>query len=125
MPMSKQRPMKAKSTPASASSPPESQTLPNGERIVISAEEALAQAQHVGWGPNLPKSDGQIDYSEIPPQDWSGPNVVRGRYRELALAAQGLIALDPDVRHAFPDADAVNRALRGLIDVSKNAQRST
>src|SRR5664279_3396263 len=116
MPMSKQRPMKAKSTPASASSPPESQTQPNGERIVMSAEEAFAQAQHVGWGPNLPNSDDQIDYSDIPPQDWSGPNVVRGKYRELALAAQGLIALDPDIRRAFPDADAVNRALRGLIE---------
>jgi hypothetical protein len=125
MPMSKQRPMKAKSTPASASSPPESQTPPNGELIVMSAEEAFAQAQHVGWGPNLPKSDDEIDYSDIPPQDWSGPNVVRGRYRELALAAQGLIALDPDVRRAFPDADAVNRALRGLIEIAKNAQRST
>jgi hypothetical protein len=30
-------------------------------------------------------------------------------------AAQGLSALDAEVRHAFPDADAVNRALRGLI----------
>jgi hypothetical protein len=30
-------------------------------------------------------------------------------------AAQGLTALDADVRHAFPDANAVNRALRGLI----------
>jgi hypothetical protein len=91
----------------------------------MSAEDAFAQAQHVGWGPNLPKGDDQIDYSDIPPQDWSGPSVVRGKYRELALAAQGLIALDPDVRHAFPDADAVNRALRGLIKIAKNAQRST
>jgi hypothetical protein len=32
-------------------------------------------------------------------------------------AAQGLVALDPDVRHAFRDADAVNRALRGLIQI--------
>jgi hypothetical protein len=30
-------------------------------------------------------------------------------------AAQGFIALDADVRRAFPDTDAVNRALRGLI----------
>jgi hypothetical protein len=53
------------------------------------------------------------------PQDLSGPNVVRGKYPELALAAQGLIALDPDVRCAFPDADAVNRALHGLIEIAK------
>ncbi len=30
-------------------------------------------------------------------------------------AAQGLSSLDADVRQAFPDANAVNRALRGLI----------
>jgi hypothetical protein len=64
----------------------------------------------------------EIDYSDIPPQEWSGPDVVRGKYRELALAAQGFVVLDPDVRRAFPDAGAVNRALRGLLEIAKNAQ---
>jgi len=41
--------------------------------------------------------------------------------RELALAAQGFVVLDPDVRRAFPDAGAVNRALRGLLEIAKNA----
>jgi hypothetical protein len=88
----------------------------------MNAEDAFAQAEHVSWGPNLPQSDDQIDYSDIPPQDWSGPNVVRGKYRELALTAQGLVTLDPDVRRAFPDANAVNRALRGLIEIANNAK---
>jgi hypothetical protein len=30
---------------------------------------------------------------------------------------QGVIALDPDVQAYFPDSDAVNRALRGLINL--------
>ncbi len=30
---------------------------------------------------------------------------------------QGVIALDPDVQSYFPDSEAVNRALRGLIDL--------
>ncbi len=88
-----------------------------------SAKDAFAQAKNVRLGPNFPRTDEEIDLSDIPIQDWSGPDVVRGKYRELALAAQGLIALDPDVRSAFPDAQAVNRALRALIEIAKNAQR--
>ena len=34
--------------------------------------------------------------------------------RDFALPA-GAVVLDPDVRPYFPDSDAVNRALRGLI----------
>jgi len=113
--------MKAKSARASASSQHESQTEQTGELIAMSAEKAFAQAEHVDWGPNLPKSDEEIDYSDIPPQEWSGPDVVRGKYRELALAAQGFVVLDPDVRRAFPDAGAVNRALQGLLEIAKNA----
>lgn len=30
---------------------------------------------------------------------------------------EGAVILDPDVRLYFPDAEAVNRALRGLIDL--------
>ncbi len=88
----------------------------------MSAEEAFARAKDADWGPNLPRNDDEIDYSDIPEQDWSGPNVMRGKYRELALAAQGVVLLDPDVRRAFPDASAVNRALRGLIEIAKNAR---
>jgi hypothetical protein len=31
--------------------------------------------------------------------------------------AQGMVTLDPDVQSYFPDSEAVNRALRGLIDL--------
>lgn len=30
---------------------------------------------------------------------------------------QGVVTLDPDVQSYFPDSEAVNRALRGLIDL--------
>lgn len=36
--------------------------------------------------------------------------------RDFALP-EGLVALDPDVQAYFPDSEAVNRALRGLIDL--------
>ncbi len=36
--------------------------------------------------------------------------------REFALP-EGTVVLDPDVREYFPDSEAVNRALRGLIEL--------
>ncbi len=33
---------------------------------------------------------------------------------------EGLIILDPDIRPFFPDAEAVNRALRGLVELIPN-----
>ena len=36
--------------------------------------------------------------------------------RDFALS-EGAILLDPDVRAYFPDSEAVNRALRGLIEL--------
>jgi hypothetical protein len=94
---------------APASSRRERQTEQPGELIVMSAEDAFARAKQVSLGANFPKSDEDIDVDDIPIQDWSGPDVERGRYRKLALVTQGLIALDPNVRRAFPDADSVNR----------------
>ena len=35
---------------------------------------------------------------------------------------EGVVALDPDVQAYFPDAEAVNRALRGLIDLLPKAK---
>lgn len=43
---------------------------------------------------------------------------VTGKYRRQALAGTNLVLLDPDVADAFPDAGAVNRALRLLMDVA-------
>jgi len=43
---------------------------------------------------------------------------VTGKYFRQALAGTNLVLLEPDVADAFPDAEAVNRALRLLIDVA-------
>jgi len=89
---------------------------------VTSAEEGFAHANTLDWPKNFPRSDDQIDLSDIPEQDWSGPGVIRGKYRELALAAHGFVQLDSDVRAAFPDTTAVNDALRGFL---RQRQRKT
>ncbi len=40
---------------------------------------------------------------------------VRGKYLERYRAGTNLALLAPDVRAAFPDDEAVNRALRSLL----------
>lgn len=51
---------------------------------------------------------------------------VRGKYAERYREGTNLVLLDPDVAAAFPDAKAVNEALRLLIDVAQRqgSQRS-
>ena len=44
---------------------------------------------------------------------------VRGKYVERYREGTNLVLLDPDVAEAFPDAKAVNEALRLLIDVAQ------
>ena len=46
---------------------------------------------------------------------------VRGKYLEAYRAGTNLVLLSPDVSEAFPTEEAVNAALRSLIEV---AQRS-
>ncbi|HEV2881515.1 MAG TPA: hypothetical protein VGX24_09590 [Pyrinomonadaceae bacterium] len=50
---------------------------------------------------------------------------VRGKYAGRYREGTNLVLLDPDVAAAFPDAKAVNEALRLLIDVAQrqNSQR--
>lgn len=42
---------------------------------------------------------------------------VRGKYVSRYRAGTNVVVLDPNVAAAFPNADAVNRALRALLDV--------
>lgn len=41
---------------------------------------------------------------------------VRGKYVSRYRAGTNVVVLDPDVAAAFPNAAAVNRALRALLD---------
>jgi hypothetical protein len=44
---------------------------------------------------------------------------VRGKYVERYREGTNLVLLDPDVAAAFPDAKAVNEALRLLMDIAQ------
>ncbi len=50
---------------------------------------------------------------------------VRGKYYRRATTGINLVLIDPDLVSLFPDAEAVNRALRVLADVARaaNAQK--
>jgi len=44
---------------------------------------------------------------------------VRGKYYERATAGTTLVLLEPDVAEAFPDGEAVNQALRLLLEIAR------
>ncbi len=48
---------------------------------------------------------------------------VRGKYYKRYSAGTNLVLLQPDVARAFPNEDAVNEALRGLMKVASRSAR--
>ena len=60
------------------------------------------------------------DEFEFTPEQIAG--AVRGKYYARAIEAKGFILLDPDVQKAFPDAQAVNEALRTLLRLHAQAE---
>lgn len=51
--------------------------------------------------------------------------MVRGKYASRAAVATNVVVLDPQVAKAFPTEQAVNQALRSLIDIAKASTRPT
>jgi hypothetical protein len=49
---------------------------------------------------------------------------VRGKYYKQFTTGTNLVLLSPDVADAFPTADAVNSALRSLMDVASRVHAS-
>ena len=47
-----------------------------------------------------------------------GP-IVRGKYAQRMASESNVVVLDPIVSKAFPNEEAVNTALRGLIELAK------
>jgi hypothetical protein len=52
-----------------------------------------------------------------PEYDFSG--AVRGKYYDRYRSSSNIVVLDPDVSAAFPNAAAVNDALRMLVTVAR------
>jgi hypothetical protein len=50
--------------------------------------------------------------------------LVRGKYAERIAEASNVVVLEPEVAQAFPNDQAVNKALRSLIDGARAAAGS-
>ena len=50
---------------------------------------------------------------------------VRGKYVERYRAGTNVVLLDPDVAQAFPTSDAVNEALRLLMQIAQRQKPNT
>ena len=53
-----------------------------------------------------------------------GP-LVRGKYAARYAKASNVVVIDPALTKAFPNTEAVNMALRGLLLVATTATRAT
>ena len=51
--------------------------------------------------------------------------MVRGKYAARLKVASNVVVLKPEVAKVFPNAEAVNDALMGLINLAKTASRTT
>ena len=71
---------------------------------------------------SMKKVESEMEEDELRPEyDFSQlKGRVRGKYVERYSEGTNLVLLDPDVAAAFPDAKAVNEALRLLIKVAES-----
>jgi hypothetical protein len=50
---------------------------------------------------------------------------VRGKYADRVRASTNVVVLDPQVARVFPNDEAVNAALRGLMKLARSSARLT
>ena len=48
---------------------------------------------------------------------------VRGKYAQRYSEGTNLVSLSPDVAEFFPDSEAVNTALRALIEIARKSTK--
>jgi hypothetical protein len=71
------------------------------------------------------------DESEL--TDWLRPGysrsdlgeIVRGKYAQRLGESTNIVVIDPQLAQAFPNDEAVNRALRGLLELAQSSARIT
>jgi hypothetical protein len=70
----------------------------------------------------------QTDSDELRPEyklsDFPG-GFVRGKYASRLRKSSNIVVLRPEVAKAFPNEEAVNKALLSLIDVARKTTRLT
>ena len=51
-------------------------------------------------------------------------DMMRGKYAKRCKEASNVVVLDPEVQKAFPNTQAVNDALRGLLELVRTTRAS-
>ncbi len=54
-------------------------------------------------------------------QEYDFGGGVRGKYARQYASGCNIVKLSPDVAEAFPDAEAVNSALRALVNIARQS----
>ena len=65
------------------------------------------------------KKDKTTDEEMLPEYDFRGGE--RGKYAKQYASGSNVVVLSPDVAEAFPDAEAVNNALRALVNIARQS----
>ncbi len=63
------------------------------------------------------KEDKTQEDEMLPEYDFSGGE--HGKYAKQYASGTNLVLLSPDVAEAFPNAEAVNNALRALVNIAR------
>ncbi len=50
---------------------------------------------------------------------------VRGKYAKRYAQGTNVVVLSPDVAEFFPDSEAVNKALRSLVDIARRSVKKS
>jgi hypothetical protein len=59
----------------------------------------------------------------LPEYDFS--QGVRGKYAKRFATGTNIVVLSPDVAEFFPDSEAVNTALRALVEIARKSSRNS
>jgi hypothetical protein len=72
----------------------------------------------------MKKSSNHRNGDDIRPEyDFASMKGVRGKYYEQYRKGTNVVLLEPDVAEAFPTENAVNEALRGILNTTRAGRR--
>ncbi len=77
-------------------------------------------------GKNMKAKEKKITDELRPEYDFDYSKAIRGKYyKRLITEGANVVMLEPDVAKSFTDSDAVNKALRSLLDLTRTTERLT
>jgi hypothetical protein len=56
-------------------------------------------------------------------EEYNFSKAARGKYAKRYAEGTNVVVLSPDVAKVFPNSDAVNEALRGLVEIARKSTK--